>query len=666
MNSELLKQKGMGNSACNPDCPALPRDVIEEIFLNLPGQQVILVCRLVCTEWRSVVDSSAFWRKRCRREGFKPLNIHKAPRDWQEYYFLSKKQRNLLKNPNAEEGFTGWNIVENGGDKWVVDNMYAPHPDETVTKCFVTSYRYAPRWDCGSEYEIRVELLNRKKKTVQFFQPEPVEFPQWNDQQWEQCPALPRDVIEEIFLNLPGQQVILVCRLVCTEWRSVVDSSAFWRKRCRREGFKPLNIHKAPRDWQEYYFLCKKRRNLLKNPNAEEGFTGWNIVENGGDKWVVDNTFAPHPDETVTKCFVTSYRRCIKSQLIDLEKEGYSPAFMDEIQPDIVISDWYAPRWDCGSEYEIRVELLNRKKKTVQFFQPEPVEFPQWNDQQWEQMTYTFKDYGRGVRFIRFKHGGKDTQFWAGHYGIRKAYRGNVENGVCRMLVRKIGQQLGRPTQSLLGWLTSKFLKRYNQILEENAVKLCEIQPDETVLELGHGPGLGLQEAVQRLTGPRGKLLGVDYSNYMHHMATKSMQGLVASGKVALYCCDVAAMPIEDNSVDKVFHCNCYYFWPDLKTAASEIYRVMKPDALMVTTLRLDRIVSFASKNVFYGIIDVDEGNMQRNSRLKRELHMLSTEPPPGVSCWQMDERVEELQARQYTENLPESVVHSVVMQPVF
>ncbi|KAG7323127.1 hypothetical protein KOW79_012829 [Hemibagrus wyckioides] len=79
----------------------------------------------------------------------------------------------------------------------------------------------------------------------------------------------------------------------------------------------------------------------------------------------------------------------------------------------------YAPRWDCGSVYELHVELLNRKKKTVQFFQPKRVKFPQWNDQQLEQKTYTFKDYGPGVRFIRFKHRGKDTQFWAGHYGIR-------------------------------------------------------------------------------------------------------------------------------------------------------------------------------------------------------------------------------------------------------
>lgn len=145
------------------------------------------------------------------------------------------------------------------------------------------------------------------------------------------------------------------------------------------------------------------------------------------------------------------------------------------------------------------------------------------------------------------------------------------------MLSRTLGQQLGRPTKSLSGWLISKFLKRHNKILEGNAVKLCEIQPDETVLELGYGPGLGLQAAVQLLMGPGGKLLGVDYSEYMYHMATERMQEHIGSGKVTLYCCDVATMPLEDSSVDKVFHCNCYYFWPDLKAAASEIHRTMKP-----------------------------------------------------------------------------------------
>jgi len=30
-----------------------------------------------------------------------------------------------------------------------------------------------------------------------------------------------------------------------------------------------------------------------------------------------------------------------------------------------------------------------------------------------------FQSYGPGVRYIKFYHGGMDTQFWAGHYGSK-------------------------------------------------------------------------------------------------------------------------------------------------------------------------------------------------------------------------------------------------------
>lgn len=35
------------------------------------------------------------------------------------------------------------------------------------------------------------------------------------------------------------------------------------------------------------------------------------------------------------------------------------------------------------------------------------------------QISHTFQNYPPGVRYIWFQHGGQDTQFWAGWYGIR-------------------------------------------------------------------------------------------------------------------------------------------------------------------------------------------------------------------------------------------------------
>uniref|UniRef100_A0A8C1IR29 Uncharacterized protein n=1 Tax=Cyprinus carpio TaxID=7962 RepID=A0A8C1IR29_CYPCA len=231
--------------------------------------------------------------------------------------------------------------------------------------------------------------------------------------------AVPLAVVEEILLNLPAHQVVRVCRLVCREWKELVDSAAHWRERCRREGIQPQDPSRAPDGWCQFYFLTKKRRNLLKNPRAEDKLQGWKIVQNGGDRWVAEENRNPFPHSPVTKCFVTSYGLCLKQQLIDLKKEGYNEAFMDQLQPHIKISDWYAPRFDCGCQYEISVELLDRRKKPICTFQPEKVFFQQWNDEPWCEMTHVFKDYGPGVQFIRFTHGGVDTQYWAGWYGIR-------------------------------------------------------------------------------------------------------------------------------------------------------------------------------------------------------------------------------------------------------
>ncbi|XP_055043310.2 F-box only protein 44-like isoform X3 [Misgurnus anguillicaudatus] len=233
------------------------------------------------------------------------------------------------------------------------------------------------------------------------------------------CPGLNSAVVEEILLNLPAEDVVFKCRLVCREWKELVDSQSHWRERCRREGIEPPDASRPPADWCPFYFLTKKRRNLLKNPRAEDEFNGWKIVENGGDEWKIEENFADLPNDNNDKCFVTSFGLCLKQQLIHLKNEGYSPALMDHLQPDIKISDWYAPRWDCGCYYEICVELLDQEKKPISVFQPEKVFFEQWNDQQWCQMTHVFKNYGPGVRFIRFTHGGQDTQFWAGWYGIR-------------------------------------------------------------------------------------------------------------------------------------------------------------------------------------------------------------------------------------------------------
>ncbi|XP_050958452.1 F-box only protein 6-like, partial [Labeo rohita] len=180
--------------------------------------------------------------------------------------------------------------------------------------------------------------------------------------------AIPLPMVEEILMNLPAHQVVQVCRLVCHEWKELVDSAAHWRERCKREEIQPYDASRVPEDWRLFYLQSKYRRNLLKNPKADDGLQEWEFVHNTGDHWVTGEIGKPFPDNTVTKCFVASsvYQ---KEQLIDLKKEGYSDAFMDQLQPHIKISDWYTPD-SKYSRYKLYVRLLDQERKAISTFNP--------------------------------------------------------------------------------------------------------------------------------------------------------------------------------------------------------------------------------------------------------------------------------------------------------
>uniref|UniRef100_A0A3P8TZT7 F-box domain-containing protein n=1 Tax=Amphiprion percula TaxID=161767 RepID=A0A3P8TZT7_AMPPE len=209
----------------------------------------------------------------------------------------------------------------------------------------------------------------------------------------------PLEILEEIFLNLPPHEVVCLCRLVCRQWKEVADSESLWRERCRRERYQRCDESRIPDDWRLFYFMWKKRRNLLKNPIGEKGL------------------MVPHPNEKVQRNFVTSYDMCKKAQMIDLEKEGYNPSFMDQFQPDIRISDW-------------RIPLLKRNhKKTRLEFAKLHVDKPQsfWENVLWTDETkvelfgkthqlYVHRRkneaYQEKNTVPTVKHGGHSVMFW--------------------------------------------------------------------------------------------------------------------------------------------------------------------------------------------------------------------------------------------------------------
>ncbi|XP_029359125.1 F-box only protein 2 [Echeneis naucrates] len=165
-------------------------------------------------------------------------------------------------------------------------------------------------------------------------------------------------------------------------------------------------------------------RNLLKNPNGEEQLEFWELKEDGGSHWIVEDMPGDcgHDfcNDGVTKYFATSFELCLKRQVIDLLAEGYTAEQLDA-EPAVTVEDWYCGRTDCGCTYQMAVYLLDENQEVLQEFKPELVTLdPDSEDGcSWKQVSHIFSNYGPGMRFISFEHGGQDTKYWEGWFGVR-------------------------------------------------------------------------------------------------------------------------------------------------------------------------------------------------------------------------------------------------------
>ncbi|XP_005096304.1 uncharacterized methyltransferase YdaC [Aplysia californica] len=154
----------------------------------------------------------------------------------------------------------------------------------------------------------------------------------------------------------------------------------------------------------------------------------------------------------------------------------------------------------------------------------------------------------------------------------------------------QVARNLRLPQKGPVGWFTVRAMVKKNSFLEKNAVILCDMKPDHNVLEIGFGPGVGLESAYNVVKGGSGKVYGIDTSFFMVDTAKRRLTQAVKDKKVMLFHGSATHIPLNTDSVHRVFHCNCYYFWPNMRSVMREIYRVMRPGSVMVTTLNLNSL----------------------------------------------------------------------------
>ncbi|RTL80256.1 MAG: methyltransferase domain-containing protein [Hyphomicrobiales bacterium] len=131
----------------------------------------------------------------------------------------------------------------------------------------------------------------------------------------------------------------------------------------------------------------------------------------------------------------------------------------------------------------------------------------------------------------------------------------------------------GRP-KGLLGKLGGPIMARANRASVAWVIKLLAVKPGDCVLEIGFGPGVGLELLVRE--APRAKFSGVDISEEMLRQAMARNRAAVDRGQVELRLGYAEHLPFPDGAFDKAFSVNSLQVWTDPTAGLREARRVLK------------------------------------------------------------------------------------------
>ena len=144
--------------------------------------------------------------------------------------------------------------------------------------------------------------------------------------------------------------------------------------------------------------------------------------------------------------------------------------------------------------------------------------------------------------------------------------------------------QFACPT-GLLGGVIGRLMAIKNAKMNEFAVEMLDVQPDDQALEIGFGHGRTIRMIAERAKA--GFVAGVDLSDVMVRQAAKYNLDLIVAGRAEVCQGSVTDLPYECGRFTKVLAVNNYQFWPDAELNLEEMRRVMREGGLVVICLRM-------------------------------------------------------------------------------
>ncbi|WP_298486782.1 class I SAM-dependent methyltransferase [uncultured Maribacter sp.] len=147
----------------------------------------------------------------------------------------------------------------------------------------------------------------------------------------------------------------------------------------------------------------------------------------------------------------------------------------------------------------------------------------------------------------------------------------------------KIAKQLANPSGKF-GVNVALGMNTMNAFISKTTYDLLQIKDAESVLEIGLGNGKFIESILAY--GNSISYTGIDISEIMITEAKKINRHLLDTNHIDLFKADVEKMSFWDETFDKICTINTIYFWKNPSIALKEMYRVLKPNGILIVSFR--------------------------------------------------------------------------------
>ncbi len=139
--------------------------------------------------------------------------------------------------------------------------------------------------------------------------------------------------------------------------------------------------------------------------------------------------------------------------------------------------------------------------------------------------------------------------------------------------------QCQRPA-GLLGRFVLWNMNSHHSKVTDWGLSHFSIDKHATVLDVGCGGGKTILKLAAMAS--EGKVYGIDHSADAVKMARRINKEIIENGRAEIHEGSVSHLPFADNMFDVITAVETHFWWPDLHSDMREVFRVLKPEGLMV------------------------------------------------------------------------------------